>query len=80
MNYINTIKTKVAESELLLDQAVNNKKEQFANSSDLEKSIEAAILDALTAHTTMSKQALSDPLLRFRLKNSCSVLLSFMRR
>ena len=46
------------ESEKLAEQALNNTKEQFANSPDLANEIMSAVMDALTAHSAMSKQAL----------------------
>lgn len=54
----NVIKGKLLESETLAQQAVNNTKEQFANSPALSKAILDAVIDALEAHTTMSRQAL----------------------
>jgi type I restriction enzyme R subunit len=68
VGYIKTLKAKLIESDVLVDQATNNTKEQFANSSDLTKGIEAAIISALEAHTTMSRQALGEELLRLRIK------------
>jgi type I restriction enzyme R subunit len=63
--YVNdVIKGKLLESEKLTEQAANNTKEQFANSPDLPHEILSAVMDALAAHTAMSKQALaSDKLL-----------------
>lgn len=69
VGYINTIKTKLTESDILVDQAASNSKEQFANSVDLTKGIEAAIISALEAHTSMSKQALKEELTRLRIKD-----------
>ena len=54
----NVIKGKLLESEELTVQAVNNTKAQFAASPTLSKELTNAIIDALAAHTTMSKQAL----------------------
>lgn len=42
---------------------------QFANSPDLAKEIMSAVMDALTAHTAMSKQALESEALRSDLKD-----------
>lgn len=55
----NVLKSKLLESEILVQQATSNSKEQFANSPDLKQAITDAIMDALTAHSTMSKQALN---------------------
>jgi len=54
----NVIKGKLMESALLVQQASVNTKEQFASSPDLAKEILNAIMSALDAHTSMSKQAL----------------------
>jgi len=68
--YVNdVIKGKLLESELLMQQAANNTKEQFANSPDLTNGILYAIMDALAAHSTMSKQALESEKLRNDLKD-----------
>ncbi len=57
--YVNSVlKGKLLESDLLVQQAVSNTKEQFATSGDLKREHENAIIEALAAHTTMSKQAL----------------------
>ena len=45
-------------SKKLAEQAANNTREQFANSPDLAREIIGAVMDALTARTAMSKQAL----------------------
>jgi len=65
----NVIKGKLLESETLKQQAVNNTKEQFANSPDLKTEIMNAIIGALEAHTTMSKQALDSEAVRSGLKD-----------
>src|SRR6185312_9610993 len=54
----NVIKGKLLESDVLVQQAANNSKEQFANSPDLANGILNAIMDAFAAHSIMSKQAL----------------------
>ena len=65
----NVIKGKLLESETLRQQAASNTKEQFANSPDLKSEILNAIMGALDAHTTMSKQALSSPEVRSGMKD-----------
>jgi type I restriction enzyme R subunit len=68
--YVNdVIKCKLMESEKLAEQAVNNTKEQFANSPDLAKELLGAVMDALAAHTAMSKQALESEQLRADMKD-----------
>ena len=52
-----------------MQQAANNTKEQFANSPDLAARCMNAIMDALAAHTTMSKQALDSERVRQGLKD-----------
>ncbi|MCA1972034.1 MAG: DEAD/DEAH box helicase family protein [Caenispirillum sp.] len=65
----NVIKGKLLESEILAEQAANNTKEQFANSPDLASEILNAIMDALAAHQTMSKQALESDKIQQGLRN-----------
>jgi type I restriction enzyme R subunit len=64
----NVLKGKMLESDLLQKQAANNKKEQFANSPDLDSALTNAIMEALEAHTTMSTQALESETVRQGLK------------
>jgi type I restriction enzyme R subunit len=63
------IKGKLLESEVLVEQAANNSKEQFANSPDLNSELMNAIIDAFAAHTTMSTQALDSQRVRDGLKD-----------
>lgn len=65
----NVIKTKLMESDTLVEQAANNTKEQFANSPDLAQGIMNAIIDALEAHSIMSKQALDSEKVRKGMKD-----------
>jgi type I restriction enzyme R subunit len=68
--YVNdAIKGKLMESEVLIQQAKNNSKEQFANSPDLAKEMLNAIMDALVAHSSMSKQALDSEKIRSDMKD-----------
>jgi len=68
--YVNdVIKGKLMESEKLQEQAANNTKEQFAASPDLANEILGAVMDALAAHTAMSKQALESQKLRADMKD-----------
>lgn len=60
----NVIKGKLLESVVLVQQAVNNTKEQFASSPDLSSELLNAIMDALAAHNAMSKQALESERVR----------------
>lgn len=64
----NVIKGKLLESMILVQQAANNTKEQFANSPDLSSELLNAIMDALAAHNTMSKQALESERVRSGLR------------
>ena len=64
----NVIKGTLLESEVLAQQAANNTKEQFSNSPDLAAEILNAIMDAFTAHSAMSKQALESERVRDGLK------------
>ena len=65
----NVLKGKLLESDVLVQQAMSNSKEQFANSPDLANGILNAIMDALSAHSTMSKQALDSVKVRDGLKD-----------
>ncbi|WP_283745974.1 hypothetical protein [Sideroxydans sp. CL21] len=68
--YVNhVLKGKLLESDILVQQANNNTKEQFSNSPDLATEIMNAVMDALSAHTTMSKQALDSEKVRSGLKD-----------
>ena len=68
--YVNdVIKKKMLESDELVTQATNNTKAQFAASPTLSSELMNAIMDALTAHTTMSKQALESERVREGLKD-----------
>lgn len=69
--YVNgVLKGKLLENEILVQQAANNTKEQFANSPDLAQALLNAIMDALDAHTTMSSQALNSEKIRDGLKDT----------
>jgi len=65
----NVLKGKLMESKVLTQQAANNTKEQFANSPDLSSELMNAIMDALSAHNTMSKQALESDRVRNGLRD-----------
>ncbi len=68
--YVNhVIKGKLLESRILVQQAISNTKEQFANSPDLSHELLNAIMDALTAHSTMSRQALDSEQVRHGLRD-----------
>lgn len=68
--YVNQVlKTKLMESAILYQQAMNNTKEQFAGSPDLSDGILNAIMDALEAHATMSRQALDSEKIRDGLRD-----------
>ncbi len=65
----NVLKGKLLESDILVQQASSNSKEQFANSPDLNAALMNAIMDAFSAHTAMSKQALDSERVRSGLKD-----------
>ncbi|MFN4264257.1 MAG: type I restriction endonuclease subunit R [Aquabacterium sp.] len=65
----NVLKGKLLESDLLMQQAMNNSKEQFSNSPDLASELMNAIIEAFEAHGTMSKQALDSEKVRQGLKH-----------
>ncbi|WP_193213291.1 type I restriction endonuclease subunit R [Luteolibacter marinus] len=62
--YVNHVKSKLMESDLLKQQAANNSKQQFANSPDLPNQLMEAIIGAFESHGTMSKQALNSEKVR----------------
>jgi type I restriction enzyme R subunit len=64
----NVIKGKLLESATLAQQARHNTKEQFANSPDLSDELTNAVMDAMTAHSAMSKQALENDNVKKSLK------------
>lgn len=64
----NVIKGKLLDCEILIQQAVNNTKEQFASSPDLDQQILNAVMDALASFTSMSRQALESAKIRMELK------------
>ena len=64
----NAIKGKLLECETLIEQAVNNTREQFGNSPDLDARILDAVMDALSAFTSLSRQALESERIRAEIK------------
>lgn len=66
--YVNHVKGKLLESDILVQQASNNSKGQFDNSPDLDNALTDAIIDAFGAYTSMSKQALDSERVRAGLK------------
>ena len=67
--FVDNIKGKMMESELLVQQAMNNTKEQFSNSPDFTSEQLNAIIDAFDAFSSMSKQALDSEKVRQGLKH-----------
>lgn len=68
--YVNhALKGKLLESQILVRQAANNTKEQFANSPDLANELMNAIIDAFAAHNAMSRQALDSATVRSGLRD-----------
>jgi type I restriction enzyme R subunit len=69
--YVNQVlKGKLLESEELAQQAANNTKAQFASSPTLGKELLDAIMDALVAHNSLSKQALESAKIQEGLKDA----------
>ncbi len=69
--YVNQVlKGKLLESDELIQQASNNTKAQFASSPTLGKELLDAIMDALAAHNSLSKQALELPRVQDGLKDA----------
>ena len=68
--YVNdVIMGKLMDCELLIEQAANNTKEQFANSPDLDRLILDAIMEAMASFTSMSNQTLESARIRVELKD-----------
>jgi type I restriction enzyme R subunit len=67
--YVTTLRDKMLESEALVTQASNNTKTQFENSPTLNTELMSALMDALAAHTSLSKQALGSEKVRDGLKD-----------
>jgi len=68
--YVNhVLRGKMLQSATLRQQAVNNTKEQFAASPDLDSELMNAIVEALDAHTSMSTKALNSEVVRRGLKD-----------
>jgi type I restriction enzyme R subunit len=61
------LKGKLLESETLRAQATANTKEQFSNSPSLHDELMKAIMDAMSAHQTMSRQALNSDTIQARI-------------
>ncbi|PZN95452.1 MAG: type I restriction endonuclease subunit R [Hyphomicrobiales bacterium] len=69
LSYVTTLRDKMLESEALVTQAANNSKAQFDNSPTLRAELMNAIMDALEAHTSLSKQALGSQKVQEGLKD-----------
>jgi type I restriction enzyme R subunit len=68
VTYVDSVlKSKLMESETLRAQAVANTKEQFESSPSLNEELLNAIMDAMAAHQSMSKQALNSENIRARI-------------
>jgi type I restriction enzyme R subunit len=68
VTYVDSVlKTKLMESETLRAQAAANTKEQFESSPSLNEELLNAIMDAMAAHQSMSKQALNSESIRARI-------------
>jgi len=66
--YVDSVlKAKLMESPLLRSQAAANTKEQFSNSPSLNEELLNAIMDAMAAHQSMSRQALNSDSIRARI-------------
>jgi len=68
LSYANTLVEKTLESEVLQKQAVNNSREQFANSPDLTNEILTAVMESMDAQTDLSTKALNSAAIREGLK------------
>lgn len=70
LTYVNEVlRKKLMGSDVLIQQAQNNSKEQFASSPNLSEELLNAIIDSFAAHSTMSKQALDSEKVQDALKD-----------
>ena len=67
--FVNDVKGKLLESEMLVQQASSNTKQQFAHSPDLDDSVLMAIMDAMAANQSLTRQALESERVRSGLKD-----------
>jgi type I restriction enzyme R subunit len=69
--YVNQVlKGKLLESDELAQQAANNHPAQFANSPTLDAELDDAIMAALEAHSSLSRQALGSKKIRDGIKDA----------
>ncbi|MCA9171953.1 MAG: hypothetical protein KDB23_30005, partial [Planctomycetales bacterium] len=59
LSYANTLAEKTLESVLLQKQAANNSKEQFANSPDLNRELQDAVMESMDAQAELAARALN---------------------
>ncbi len=67
LGFVNILKSKMLESEILIQQAENNTRRQLSNSPDLHWILDNALMDASAAQNSMSRQALASEEIRKRL-------------
>jgi type I restriction enzyme R subunit len=67
VSFFTAVEARLLESDTLRAQAVANTREQFMNSPNLNDELMNAIMDAMTAHQSMSRQALNSEALRARM-------------
>ncbi len=67
MSYVETMKAKLMESAILIEQAAANGKEQFSNSPNLTDELIKAIISGMDANQSMSKQALNSEIIQARM-------------
>lgn len=70
LSYAMTVKGKLLDNQVLVQQAANNLKEQFSTSPSLTKAVMAAIMEAFETHAEMSKQALESQAVQEGLKDA----------
>ncbi|WDH37731.1 type I restriction endonuclease subunit R [Pseudomonas chlororaphis] len=69
LSWLNSQREKLLESEVLLQQAANNSKEQFASSPDLSRVFIDALIDSHSAQSNLSLQALNSEQIQRELIN-----------
>ncbi|WPO49256.1 type I restriction endonuclease subunit R [Pseudomonas sp. S1Bt23] len=69
LSWLNSQREKLLESEVLVQQAANNSKEQFASSPDLSRVFIDALIDSHSAQSNLSLQALNSEQIQRELIN-----------
>ncbi|TWT42636.1 hypothetical protein KOR42_46860 [Thalassoglobus neptunius] len=61
LSFVNAVKAKTMESEVLIRQSANNTRQQFDSSPDLFGEIQSAVIDSMDTQAELSTRALNSP-------------------